>query len=177
DEKLSQDVQVAWPHIDHTRQSWLEHKLLNTRIYDRGKNLIEPVREIQDGKPVITWHGRPYDKLRMPTFYLNDEQVHAIVTFVLTARDPLVSERLRQKAMNEQAKQIARGRELVTRYNCVSCHSIDGNVPQVQQYFKPDDITVLAPPSLRGEGNKIQHEWLFNFFKDVFQMRPRIFNG
>src|SRR5262249_46383588 len=36
---------------------------------------------------------------------------------------------------------------------------------------------VLAPPSLRGEGNKIQHEWLFTFFKNVFQMRPRIFNG
>src|SRR6185369_8312899 len=29
----------------------------------------------------------------------------------------------------------------------------------------------------RGEGNKIQHNWLFNFFKNVIQMRPRIFDG
>ena len=34
-----------------------------------------------------------------------------------------------------------------------------------------------APPSLRGEGNKIQHNWLFNFFKNVVQMRPKIFDG
>src|SRR5262249_34003023 len=121
--------------------------------------------------------GKPYDKLRMPTFYLNDEQVHAIVNFVLTARDPLVSERLKQKATSEQAQKIARGRELAVRYNCVSCHSIEGNIPQVQQYYKPDDVGVLAPPSLRGEGNKIQHEWLFTFFKDVQQMRPKLFAG
>ena len=35
---------------------------------------------------------------------------------------------------------------------------------------------VLAPPSLRGEGNKIQYAWLFNFFKNVVQMRPQTFN-
>src|SRR5204863_2941156 len=49
--------------------------------------------------------------------------------------------------------------------------------PQVQQYYKVDDIPVLAPPSLRGEGNKIQHDWLFNFFKNVEQLRPKLFAG
>src|SRR5439155_2058039 len=55
--------------------------------------------------------------------------------------------------------------------------SIDGSIPQVQQYYKPDDVIVIAPPSLRGEGNKIQHEWLFTFFKNVEQMRPKLFAG
>jgi mono/diheme cytochrome c family protein/cytochrome c len=173
DERLSKDVQVAWPHIDHTRQSWLEHKLKNTRIYDRGKNLIDPVREIQDGKPVITSHGKPYDKLRMPTFYLNDEQVHALVTFVVSNKDRLVTPRLLEKVNTEQMKQLARGRQVAEKYNCVGCHQVESNTPPVQQYwlmanfFPKDEMTAKAPPSLRSEGARIQHSWVFNFMKHV----------
>jgi mono/diheme cytochrome c family protein len=166
-------VTVAWPVVKHLRQDWVAQKLKNTRIFDRGQVLKEPDPKGEDDNLKV---GRPYDKLKMPTFYLNDEQVHAIVTFVLSNRDRLVSERLWKKTTNDKAMLVARGRELVQRYNCVSCHIIETNKPQVQQYFKSDDIMVLAPPSLRGEGNKIQHAWLFNFFKNVVQMRPRLFN-
>ena len=158
--------------MKHLRQSWITQKLKNTRIFDRGQMLKEPDPKSDDANLKV---GRPYDKLKMPTFYLTDEQVHAIVTFVLSNRDRLVSDKLWKKTTNDQAMKIARGRELVQRYNCVSCHMIETNKPQVQQYFKSDDIMTLAPPSLRGEGNKIQFEWLFNFFKNVEQMRPRIF--
>src|SRR5205814_7852888 len=99
------------------------------------------------------------------------------VTFGLSNRDRVVSEQLWKKTSNEMAILVERWRELVQRYNCVSCHISQTNKAQVQQYFKSDDIMVLAPPSLRGEGNKIQHEWLFNFFKNVIQMRPRIFDA
>ncbi|HEV8379494.1 MAG TPA: cytochrome c, partial [Tepidisphaeraceae bacterium] len=173
DETLSKDVQVAWPHIDHTRQSWLEHKLKNTRIYDRGKNLIEPVREIKDGKPEITWHGKPYDKLRMPTFYLNDEQVHALVTFVISNKDRLVTPKLLDRVNNEEMRQLARGRQIAEKYNCVGCHQMDANTPPVQQYwlfpnfFPKDEMTAKAPPSLRSEGARIQHAWVWNFIKHV----------
>src|SRR3989440_2936797 len=173
DEPLSKDVQVAWPHIDHTRQSWLEHKLENTRIYDRGKNLIEPVREIKDGQPVITWHGKPHDKLRMHTFYLNDEQVHALVTFVISNKDRLVTAKLLDRVNNDEMKTIARGRQIAEKYNCVGCHQIDANTPPVQQYwlfanyFPKDEMTAKAPPSLRSEAARIQHSGVFNFLKHV----------
>src|SRR5207245_7018938 len=129
----SKDVQVAWPHIDHTRQSCLEHKLKNTRVYDRGKNLIEPVRAIEDGKPVVTWHGKPYDKLRMPTFYLNEEQVHALVTFVISNKDRLVTPKLLDRVNNGEMKQIARGRQLAARYNCGGCDRREDDTTAVQQ--------------------------------------------
>ncbi len=173
DEPLAKDVQVGWPHIDHTRQSWLAHKLKNSRIYDRGKNLIEPVRTIENGQPVIISRGKPYDKLRMPTFYLNDEQVHALVTFVISNKDRLVTPRLLEKVNNEEMKQIARGRQIAEKYNCVGCHQIDANTPPVQQYwlfanfFPKDEMTAKAPPSLRSEGARIQHSWVFNFIKHV----------
>lgn len=181
-EPIAQEVSVSWPHIDHTRMSWLEHKLKNTRVYDRGKNLLEPVRQMKDGKPVIDAEGnpaikadatgKPYDKLRMPTFYLKEEHVHALVTFVISNRDKLISEGLLAKVNNDQAMKIAKGRQIVEKYNCVGCHRVEGNQPAVQQYwlhgyFDKSDIASKAPPSLRGQGSRAQHAWLFNFLKQV----------
>ncbi len=166
DGKVAEDVSVGWPHVDHSRTSWLTQKLKNTRVYDRGKVLLEPSKDDP---------GKPYDKLKMPTFYLSDREVNAIVTWVISNRDRLLSTKLFAASNPEQAKQIARGRQLAQKYNCVACHIIEGNQPSVQQYYKPDDMTVLAPPSLRGEGNKIQHTWLFNFLKHVEPLRPKLF--
>jgi cytochrome c2 len=168
--KVAQPVEVAWPHVGHNRVDWITQKLANTRVYDRGKALLEPDPSKDDP-------GKPYDKLRMPTFYLNDEQVQSIVTFVISNRDRLITPSMTARATNDQAKLIARGRELVERYNCVSCHIVDHNAPQIQQYAKPEDITEKWPPSLRGQGNKVQHNWLFRFFKNVEPLRPLLVNG
>jgi len=46
----------------------------------------------------------------------------------------------------------------------------------VQQYYAPDTLATTAPPSLRGEGNKIQHTWLFNFLKHVEPLRPLLYS-
>jgi cytochrome c551/c552 len=161
----SAPVEVGWPEVGHHRNEWITQKLKNPRVYDRGKALLEP-RGLPDQADLV------YDKLKMPAFYLNEEQVHAIVTFVISNRDKLITERLLNKATNPNAITIARGRELTERYNCVSCHQIEKNAPQVQQYFKVEDVITKAPPPLRGEGNKIQHGWLFNFFKHVEPLRP-----
>jgi cytochrome c551/c552 len=168
--KIASEISVTWPEVEHTRNAWITQKLKNTRIYDRGRALLEPDESAANP-------GKPYDKLKMPTFYLNDDQVNAIVTFVISNRDRLISEKLTEKATNEQARKIAHGRELTERYNCVACHQIEKNVPQIQQYYKPDEINTKAPPSLRGEGNKIQYSWLFNFFKNVEPLRPLLFQG
>ncbi len=171
---VAQPVDVAWPHVGHSRTGWLRQKLNNTRAYDRGKVLLDPDPKSDD--PQIR-SGKPYDKLKMPTFYLNDREIDAVVTWVISNRDRLISEKLRARTVNDDAQRIARGRQLVQKFNCVGCHVIDGNAPSVQQYYKAEEITTKAPPSLRGEGNKIQHTWLFNFLKNVEPLRPLLTNG
>ena len=54
---------------------------------------------------------------------------------------------------------------------------IENNAPSVQQFYKEDELTTKAPPSLRGEGNKIQHDWLFNFLKHVEDLRPLLYSA
>ena len=165
---VAQPVEVAWPHVGHSRTDWLSQKLKNTRAYDRGKSLLEPDPKANDERK----SGKPYDKLKMPTFYLNDKEVDAIVTWVISNRDRLISHKLANATMTDQSKLIARGRHVLQKYNCVACHVVETNAPSVHQFYKADEITTRAPPSLRGEGNKIQHDWLFNFLKNVEPLRP-----
>lgn len=169
---VAKPVDAAWPIVEHDRASWITLKLKNTRVYDRAKALLDPNPSADD---VLVKLGKPYDKLKMPTFYLNDTQVHQIVTFVLSARDKLISEKLSNRALTDQAKIIARGRELTHKFNCVSCHWIENNAPQIQQYYKSDELLEKAPPPIRGEGNKVQFSWLFNFFKNVINLRPLLY--
>ncbi len=183
---MAAPVTVAWPEVHHTRESWLTQKLRNTRIWDRGKALLDPTRLYENGKmmtdaagfPMIKDSGKPYDKVKMPTFYLSDREINAIVTFVISNRDRLISEKLTNATANQTATRIARGRYLVTeKFNCTSCHIMEKNKPQVQQYYDPTKLTVDAPPSLRGEGNKVQFSWLYSFFKNVQPLRPVLVNG
>jgi mono/diheme cytochrome c family protein len=178
---VAQAVKVGWPELEHTRDSWLTQKLLNTRIYDRGKNLLEPAKSASpDAALPIDVRGRPYDKLKMPTFYLNDRQVRSIVTFVISNRNRLISPKLVNETNTEEAKRRAIGRQVVERLNCVSCHHIQGNYPAIHQYFeaiKQEDMSkfwMIAPPDLKHEGNRIQHAWLFNFLKNVEKLRPMV---
>jgi cytochrome c551/c552 len=179
---IAAPVEAAWPHVEHDRVAWLTQKLRNTRVYDRGRNLLEPKREFDpatgkarldaEGHPIIADGGKPYDKLKMPTFYLSDDQIDAIVTFVISNRDPLVSERMIARTNTEQSQRIARGRAITEKFNCVGCHQVEMNTPPVQQHYERTEIATKAPPSLRGEGNKIQHAWRFNFLKNVHPIRP-----
>ena len=67
-------------------------------------------RRIQDDKPdhrvrlSLLRSGKPYDKLKMPTFYLNDEEVHAIATFVLSNRTKFIADAMLERVNNDQAK-------------------------------------------------------------------------
>ena len=169
--KVAQAVHVGFPHVGHSREDWITQKLHNTRIYDRGKNLLEPSpKRREDGQ--LESPGRPYDKLRMPTFYLSERQVEALVTFVISNRDRLVTDTMTMMGTTDESKTIAYGRYLTQKYNCVGCHQLERNAPPVQQYFSREDLTSKAPPSLRGEGNKIRHDWLFNFLRNVEPLRP-----
>jgi cbb3-type cytochrome oxidase cytochrome c subunit len=178
---VAQVVKVGWPELEHTRDSWLTQKLLNTRIYDRGKNLLEPAKSTNpDASLPLDARGRPYDKLKMPTFYLNERQAQAVVTFVVSNRNRLISPKLISDTNTDEAKRLARGRQVAERMNCVSCHHTQGNYPAIHQYMeavKQEDMSkfwMIAPPDLKHEGNRIQHSWLFNFLKNVEPIRPMV---
>ncbi len=170
--QLSQTVEVGWPHVEHSRTGWLTQKLENTRVYDRGRSLLEPNGKADDA---VAKSGKPYDKLKMPTFYLSQKEVDAIVTFVISTRDPLMTPKMIARTQTEDSQRVAYGRRLVQKYNCVNCHIVEGNWPTVQQWYKNDEMATKAPPSLRGEGNKIQHAWLYNFLKNVEPLRPLLY--
>lgn len=89
DKPIAADVAAEWPLLENNRASWLQQKLLNPRIYNRGHTLLDPLRVGMEPstesagttgqRPVVSHEqpGRPYVKLRMPCFYFNDDQVRA----------------------------------------------------------------------------------------------------
>lgn len=148
--------------VEHTHASFAYHKLRNPRIWDRGKL------------------KRPYEKLKMPNFFLTEDEATSLATFLLSRQAPLVASELDVSYVDTPAGRIAMGRQAVTELNCVGCHSIEDNFATVHQYYiKPDPASgeltfdvMNAPPNLHGEGAKIQYPWLFGFLNQVEMLRP-----
>jgi len=146
--------------ITHTHHAFAKHKMLNPRIWDRNKL------------------KRPYDKLKMPNFFFTEREAEALTTYLLSRIPPRVNDSLKVKYEGTTKGPIAEGRALTRELNCIACHEIEDNAPTIQQYFRRkiggelrfDNIN--APPSLRGEGAKIQHRWLHKFLHQVETLRP-----
>src|SRR5690606_17696815 len=131
------------------RRPWLYQKLHNPRGYDRGR--------ISLGSKMVSDRielGRPYDKLKMPKFFLTDRQVRALTTFVTGVMAPGVTTEFQAAAVNPMKEKISRGRQIATLYNCYGCHNIEGNEPFIQQYYGVyeadgslnDNLINWAPP-------------------------------
>src|SRR5262249_19531653 len=141
--------------IVHTRAAFAYHKLRNPRIWDREKI------------------KRPYDKLKMPNFFLSPQQADSIVTFLLSRTQPLVTQAVQVDYTGTPVGGVAAGRHLTKELNCVGCHKIEDNEPIIQQYMiQPDpggngvQVDELnSPPWLHGEGGKVNHGWLHNFLR------------
>ena len=171
DGKVAEPVERRAGRTSSTRAtSWITQKLKNTRVYDRGKVLLEPDAEADDR----SGRGKPYDKLKMPTFYLNDREVDAIVTFVISNRDRLISDKLHDATRRPTQAQRSRARAAADAEVQLRQLPPDraATCPPCSSTTRPTRSTTKAPPSLRGEGNKIQHDWLFNFLKNVEPLRP-----
>ncbi|MEX0774386.1 MAG: hypothetical protein WD042_01605 [Phycisphaeraceae bacterium] len=175
-------IAIQWEIMDLERRPWLYHKLHNTRVYDRGRSEFDG-RLVTDaaGKVIDLDPGRPYDKLKMPKFFLTDEQVRALVTFVTSVRKPLVTPDM-QKVVDDAGQRVIAGRQVAMRYNCTGCHSIEGNTPHIQWFFGVLDSEGHfngnfdglnnAPPRLVGQGAKTQPDWVVHFLQNVHMLRP-----
>jgi cbb3-type cytochrome oxidase cytochrome c subunit len=87
------------------REGWLMRKLRAPRSYDQKKV------------------KNPTEKLRMPEFGFDDEQVQAIATFVVG----LVDDEVQRAKMLPKADDVAldAGHRAIRQKNCLACHSFD----------------------------------------------------
>ena len=129
----------------HNWEAWTFGKIKNPKIYQTGR-----------------------ETLLMPNFDLSDEETVAIRTF-LRAMVPHGPPHSAHKALDEKYARIEQGRRMIEKYNCTGCHVVEnwgGNL--LARY---EDIN-NGPPSLNGEGEKIQPDWFFSFLQNVTPLRP-----
>ncbi|MEW4527778.1 MAG: c-type cytochrome [Maioricimonas sp. JB045] len=120
-----QDLVTAYFYeslLHHGRDGFLWQKLRQPRSYDYMKTETK-----------LGWDER----LRMPRFPFNDEQIEAIATFVLgLVADPPPEEYIYQPT--GRALDRIEGERLITKYNCAGCHVLD--MPQITHAFDPDNF-------------------------------------
>jgi cytochrome c2 len=125
-----------------------------------------------DAKIPETWEAWTDGKLKNPQMFvderstsfmpkpnINDEQRHALVVFLKG-----------QKPENLESKYIAfdpeieKGRHLINKYNCKSCHVIEGQGQEelVKLITEPN----LLPPNLATSGSRLQTEWMTGFLRN-----------
>ena len=153
--------------VEHKPLAFFTQKLKNPRVFDRDR-----IRA-------------PDEKLKMPNFHFSDEEVHAIVTallsFVKDKPDPSI-----MKARTTRNLYTEEGQKIVRQFNCQGCHIIEGEGGAIQpevingliQYDQrsPKEAAALvksfSPPDLIGEGQKVQAKWLFEFLHEPVTIRP-----
>ncbi|MGZ8486123.1 MAG: hypothetical protein ACXW6R_19720, partial [Candidatus Binatia bacterium] len=132
--------------VKHTWDDWTYYKLKTPRGY-----ATERIEQL------------------MPQFNFEDEDIKALRTLLGGFRERKVGQRyLADQGLRVQ--QVVEGRRLMQQYNCVGCHEIENRGGFVRKYYQ-ENVT-LAPPSLNGEGEKVQSPWLFSFLKSPTTLRP-----
>jgi mono/diheme cytochrome c family protein len=100
----------GWDHHTKTqfkkyREGWLGHKLANPRVFDRQK------------------FKNPLDRLRMPDFGFDEDEITALTTFLVG----MVNDDVRGAAMTPDADQsrMDAGMRAVRQKNCAACHVLE----------------------------------------------------
>jgi len=138
--------------LEKSVDAWIRQKLKQPRIFDTGRT------------------KEPLDKLHMPYFAFSDDELDSVLTFVMGLRKYSVLESKKPK-LTPQRLAIQKGRRLVHDRNCRGCHIIEDTGGEILTYFEDRS---MGPPNLKGEGAKIQQDWLYHFFDQVSTIRPYI---
>jgi len=128
-----------------------------------------------------TWEAWTFNKLKsprgyatprvaqvMPQFNLTEDDIKALRLLLASFREEKVPERFRADG-SEKVVQVVEGRRLMHQYNCIGCHILENKGGFIRKYYQ---TPALAPPSLNGEGEKVQANWLFGFLKSPIPVRP-----
>ncbi|MFQ5965884.1 MAG: c-type cytochrome [Candidatus Scalinduaceae bacterium] len=90
-------------NVYKARHAWINAKLSDPRQFDEGR------------------YRRPQDRLRMPDFRLNKDEVDALTTLLSGLRERELPDSYVKK-MSEEEKYLAEGKRIVDKYNCMGCH-------------------------------------------------------
>ena len=132
----------------YTHKGFFEHKLQNPAVYDTGKE-----------KP------NKLDRLKMPNFNLSKPEIDQVTTFLLGSVDSTMPERYHFDPA-DQRQDIVDGWWVVRKYNCMGCHQV--HVGQTTVFmalprYQDPDWKDQKPPSLIGEGARVNPQWLMRF--------------
>jgi cytochrome c2 len=138
-------LDFGFVHLPHTRADWLAQKVSDPRSFDREK-----VKTFQE-------------KLKMPLFSLSPAEIEAVQTAILGMQRDDMADALVVKAVGPHGA-IEGGRRIVKDYNCQGCHILEDKGGGIREAMTANKIDLaLAPPIIRGEGAKVQSDWLFSF--------------
>jgi mono/diheme cytochrome c family protein len=136
------------------RQGWydtkgfFEHKLSDPAVFDKGK--IKAKNE----------------RLKMPNFGLNKDEVTAVATFLLGSVDSTVPRQFFYTP-EDQRRDVQDGWWIVQKYNCMGCHTLrPGQKSALSDLPQYSDAKEQLPPALLGEGARVDPTWLLRFLKD-----------
>jgi mono/diheme cytochrome c family protein len=152
--------------IPHTHEGFLAAKLSDPRQFDKDKTVAFA------------------DKLKMPNFYLSDDDREALMTAVLGLTDTYVPDDM-MAGIHGNGPLLEKGRRVISDFNCRGCHMIEtkgksideilttGQGGRILEMYKKEGIDYsMGPPNLNTEGAKIQIDWFHNFLLNVQPIRP-----
>lgn len=135
----------------YTHKGFFEHKLKDPAVYDEGKE-----------KP------NKLERLKMPNFNLGKEEIDAVATFLLGSVEPNIPARYHY-APSDQRQDIVEGWWIVRKYNCMGCHRVrvgQNTLFEVLPRYQDPDWKEQRPPSLVGEGARVDPVWLMRFLNN-----------
>src|SRR5215471_9170503 len=133
-----------------THKGFFEHKLADPAIYDKGKEKAKQ------------------DRLKMPNFNLSKQEIDAVATFLEGSVDATVPARYFYNPVGQQ-QDVIEGWWVVRKYNCMGCHKV--HVGQQTTFdtmtkYQDPDWKDQRPPTLIGEGARVNPEWLMRFLNN-----------
>ena len=134
-----------------THKGFFEHKLADPAVYDKGKEKTNKL-----------------DKLKMPNFNLSKPEIDAVTTFLEGSVDASVPSRYFYNPVGQQ-QDIIDGWWVIRKYNCMGCHKV--HVAQTTTFdtmtrYQDPDWKDQKPPTLIGEGARVNPEWLMRFLNN-----------
>jgi|GEM_PF-347221 len=109
--------------IHHSLPEFFRYKMRDPRVYDR----MPVVDEDADGERFVARYDQkvklPGEKLKMPNFNLDDQEVELMVQFLLGLRDDGIDDSMKVR-LDGDAALIEAGNRAITKYNCIGCHRV-----------------------------------------------------
>jgi len=134
----------------YNHKGFFENKLNNPAVYDQGK--VKP----------------PLEKLRMPNFDLQPQEVNALATFLLGSVDSGLPDRYFYQP-EDRRRDIQEGWKVILKYNCNGCHMVrigQRSVLMDLPLYQSPDWKEQLPPSLIGQGARVDPLWLAKFLEN-----------